>query len=112
MIRFATALPLLSLAAILPGGDATAQSRASHVYALTSFERVRVEGPFDVRLTAGASPAGKADGDPRAIDSVVLRLDGTTLTVRRALTEIGATDNGAGRPLVITLATQIGRAHV
>lgn len=108
MTRPAIALPLLGLT-LAVAGDAAAQSRASHVYPLTSFERVRVEGPFDVRLTAGASPAGKAEGDPRAIDGVVLRLDGTTLTVRRALTESGAVDRSQGRPVVITLATPLLR---
>ncbi|MGJ3649349.1 head GIN domain-containing protein [Sphingomonas sp. GlSt437] len=108
MIRTGIAIALIG-SLVLLGGSATAQSRPSHVYPLTSFERVRVEGPFEVKLTAGASPAGKAEGDPRALDSVVLRLDGTTLTVRRAPTENGAVDRSQGRPLLITLATPVLR---
>ena len=48
---------------------------------LSGFERVRVEGPFDVTVVAGASPGAKAEGSARALDRVNVRVDGRTLVV-------------------------------
>jgi len=77
MIRFLSALALL----LLP---ASAQA-AERSYAIGSFERVRVEGPFEVRLTTGQSPRARADGDARAVQDIDVRVEGTTLIVRAGI---------------------------
>ena len=66
-------LLLLSIAA-------PAQATDRH-YVVTSFDRVRLEGPFDVRLTARTSPSARIDGTERATDAVSVRVEGTTLIV-------------------------------
>ena len=72
MLRLAL-LPLALLAA-----PATAAEKR---VAVGSFDRVRVNGPFEVTYATG-SPNARLSGDPRAIERVDLRVDGTTLTVR------------------------------
>lgn len=55
-----------------------------------SFERLRVDGPFDVTVVTG-SPNASASGDRRALDQVSVRVEGSTLFV-------GAGALGAGQP--------------
>lgn len=67
------------LAAAAPLAAASAEERRVMV---TSFDRVRVEGPFAVEIRTGASPAATAKGSRRALDSVDIRLEDRALVVR------------------------------
>lgn len=82
------ALLLLALAT-------AAASAAERRVDLSSFERIRVEGPFQVTLATGRSPRGMVSGDARVLDRIELRQDGTTLVVRGPLSEAGATARAA-----------------
>ena len=74
MRTFLTAAALaLTLAA--PAGAATRN------FGITSFEKIRVEGPFKVRLTTGVAPFASASGSPAAIDRVAIDMRGNTLVV-------------------------------
>lgn len=64
--------PLLLLAAAAP-----AQERG---FMVGSFERLRVEGPFEVEVVAGP-PRAVATGDRVALDQVAVRTNGDTLVV-------------------------------
>ncbi|HEX8383517.1 MAG TPA: DUF2807 domain-containing protein [Sphingomonas sp.] len=46
-----------------------------------SFDRVRVNGAFEVTHAPG-SPGARVSGDPRVIERVEIRVDGATLTIR------------------------------
>ena len=72
-----TAILALSLAAF--PSTATAAERTLSV---TSFDRVRVEGPFKVTVTTGVSPFAKVIGAASAFDSVAVDQQGRTLIVR------------------------------
>ena len=54
---------------------------AERHYVVTSFDRVRIDGPFEVHLTTRGAPAATADGSPRATDALSIRVEGTTLIV-------------------------------
>ena len=99
MIRLAgLALPLLFL---FPGAAIAADRTVS----VGSFERVRIDGPFTVRLVKG-SPGAKISGDPRAAEAVEIRIDGTTLSVRRSVGAWGEqAGNGMQKPVTVTLST-------
>jgi hypothetical protein len=47
---------------------------------VTGFDRVRVDGPFDVEIVAG-SPGAKASGDAKALAQVTIRAEGSLLIV-------------------------------
>jgi hypothetical protein len=94
--------PLLILSSPALAGQAPA---ATHTVAVGSFDRIRVEGPFEVRVTIG-SPRATIVG-PRGDDSVVVRVDGTTLSVRKSTGGWGEQPRGgsASGPVVVTLST-------
>lgn len=75
------ALPaLIALTAAVSGAvPAAADERRVMV---TSFDRVRVEGPFTVEVRTGPTPGAIATGDARALDAVEIRLEDRTLVVR------------------------------
>lgn len=49
---------------------------------VTSFDRVRVEGPFTVDIKSGGSPGVTTRGEPRALDGVEIRVEDRTLVIR------------------------------
>lgn len=73
--------------------------------AVGSFDRIRVEGPFEVRVAIG-SPRATVSGDPRVTEGVAVRVDGSTLSVRKGTGGWGEQPRGgAAGPIVVTLAT-------
>ncbi|CAN5335682.1 hypothetical protein BH10PSE15_BH10PSE15_11480 [soil metagenome] len=99
------ALPLLCLAA-----PAVAEQRS---FAIGSFDRVRVDGPFRVIVTLGASPSGTAEGDTHAITDLDVRVDGSTLIVRAGMSGWGEQDVADRRAApVVRVSTQAIRSIV
>ncbi len=93
-------LILLSLAV------ATAASAAERKLFVSSFDRLRVDGPFRVDVVTGRSPAGRITGDPRQLDGVEVRQEGDTLVVRRTSARDEELPRGDGaQPVIVTLAT-------
>ena len=91
----------LGLAAVL----ACPAAAADRSYVLTNFDRVRVDGPFDVRLTVGPGSAGRAEGEQRTLDGVEVAVQGGTLTIRRAAGVWGQQEAGSATPVVVTVST-------
>lgn len=101
MIRTGT-LVLLLPTLLLAAGTAQAAERRQMV---TSFDRVRVEGPFQVAVVVGRSPgAVLSSADTRQFDRIVVRVDGTTLIVRAA-PEGGSAAQAGGSPVTVALTT-------
>ncbi|MDY1009122.1 GIN domain-containing protein [Sphingomonas sp. CFBP9019] len=97
MIRF--------LALLLLFACPVAAAAADRSVSVGSFERVRIDGPFDVRLVTG-SPGAKVSGDPHATEAVEIRVDGATLSVRRSTSRWGERpEAGAQRPVIVMLST-------
>lgn len=93
--------PLLLLSSPAIAGQAPVASRTVSV---GSFDRIRVEGPFEVRVSIG-SPRATISG-PRGDDTVVVRVDGTTLSVRKDAGGWGErASSGSAGPIVVTLST-------
>ena len=67
----------------VPAGAATRN------FGITSFEKVRVDGPFKVRLTTGVAPFARATGSPAAIDRVAIEVHDDTLVVHTDLDSWG-----------------------
>jgi hypothetical protein len=73
-MRIALLIPLALLAA---GFAPAAEERRAM---LTGFDRIRIDGPFEVRVAAG-SPAATVTGDRRAIERVNVRSEGGVLVI-------------------------------
>ena len=91
------ALAMLALAD--PAGAATRN------FGITSFEKVRVEGPFKVVLTTGIAPFARATGSSAALDRVAVEVRGNTLVVHSNLASTdGYPDQNLG-PVEISIGT-------
>lgn len=93
-------LLVLIVTALLPLGTTDAAERRVD---LSSFQKLRVEGPFVVTLATGASPRAMLSGEDEALRGVETRLSDNTLIVRRG-TGDGAPARGGG-PVTLTLTT-------
>lgn len=77
MTRLRALAPLFLLVAATPA------HAAERVWNIASFDRVRVDGPFEVRITTGASPRARASNpDPALLDRLRLNVEGGTLSLR------------------------------
>ena len=94
-----TRLPVLICLAL-----ATAAPAAERRLMISSFDRLRVDGPFRVDVVTGRSPGGRVSGDPRRLDGVVVRQEGDTVVVAPSGTPDDARGPAAA-PIVVTLAT-------
>lgn len=55
---------------------------ANRNYSVTSFERIRVEGPYAVTVATNSAPFARASGSTQALDAVAIRVEGTTLIIQ------------------------------
>ncbi|QHL90086.1 DUF2807 domain-containing protein [Sphingomonas changnyeongensis] len=83
---------------------ASPAAAAERGYSITSFDRIRVEGPFAITLATGRPVSARASGSPQALDRVQLRVEGRTLLVRAGPAWGGAPRGDSG-PIALTLTT-------
>lgn len=107
--RFAALLILASLPAIAPAAERRVD--------LSSFDKLRVEGPFRVTITTGPSPRGMVSGDAEALRAVETRLSNGMLVVRRVAADGGPVRSTTPVTLALTAPplsaiTVIGGAQV
>lgn len=69
---------LLALALLAGPADAAVRN-----FTVTGFDRIRVDGPYRVKLTTNVAPFAKATGARAALDSVSIEVQGRTLVIRR-----------------------------
>ena len=55
---------------------------ATRSYSVTSFDRIRVDGPYQLMLKTNVAPFARAAGSQQALDAVSIRVEGRTLIVR------------------------------
>ena len=99
MIRIFLSLAVLAAAA----APAAAAERR---YSVTDFDRVVVEGPYIVRLSAGRSSTAVASGSQGALDRVSIDVSGQTLRIRRNRNYWGGNPGAHEGPLEIDLTTR------
>ena len=93
----------LLAAAILAA--ASPASAATRNFGISGFEKVRVEGPYKVRLTTGVAPFASASGSPAAIDKVAIEMRGNTLLVHSSSSSWGGYPGRDSGPVEINLGT-------
>lgn len=75
--RMKRILPALALAAL-----AAAAPAAERRHTVTDFDRVHVEGPFEVTLATGRPSSAVVSGSPAAIERVSIEVQGRVLRIR------------------------------
>lgn len=78
---------------------------ASRTYTITSFDRIRIEGPYAVSVSVGGASFARASGAQRAIDAVSLRVEGRTLYVRADRSAWGGNPDVPAGPVTIAVGT-------
>ncbi len=90
------------LALLLLAVTATPSHAAERRFSIQSFDRIRMEAPFDITLSTNKSPTAKAEGAVAALDTVDLKVEGRTLIVRQ---RSGWNGEGKGSPIRLTIGT-------
>src|SRR5690242_5948068 len=94
---------LLAAAALTAlGSPATAPSRN---FGITAFEKVRIEGPYKVRLATGGAPFASASGSQAGVDRVAIEMRGNTLVVHARTSSWGGYPGQAAGPVEISVGT-------
>ena len=74
-------------------------------FTVTSFDRIRVEGPYAVTLSVGRSPFARAEGSAAALDRIDLRVEGRTMIIRQRSVATSGQGSASGPPVRIALGT-------
>jgi len=78
---------------------------ATRNFGITSFEKVRVDGPFKVTLTTGVAPFARATGSSASLDRVAVEVRGDTLVVHNNLDSWGGYPGKDPGPVEISVGT-------
>ena len=92
------------LAAML-AAVASPANAADRNYSVTSFDRIRLEGPYKVRLVTGVAPFARASGSQEALDGVAIDVQGRTLIVRSNRSSWGGYPGRQTGPVEISVGT-------
>ena len=97
----------LAFGALLPlvVAVATPAEAATRNYGVTSFDRMRVTGPFDVQVHVGGAPSARAIGPQEAIDRLSVEQNGNTLVVKPLPGGWGGWPMGFHGKLVVEIST-------
>jgi hypothetical protein len=78
---------------------------AERRFTITGFERIQVEGPFEVTLATGRASSAVATGSSQAIDRVSIEVQGRTLRIRPNRSAWGGYPGEGAGPLKISVST-------
>jgi len=95
----------LLLSALAAATLAAPAGAATRNFGITSFDKVRIEGPFNVSLKTGVAPFASASGSPAALDRVAVEVRGNTLVVHSNLDSWGGYPGNDSGPVEISLGT-------
>jgi hypothetical protein len=70
------------LAALLLGAVPAAAVTPSRGYTVTGFDRIRIDGPFQVTVRTGLAPSARATGATSALDRIKIEVQNSTLVIR------------------------------
>ncbi len=96
--------PLLAAAASLVVA-ATPLGAATRNFGVTSFEKVRVDGPYKVKLATGVAPFARVMGSPAAADRVAIEMLGNTLVIHPSASSWGGDPRNDPGPVEIEIGT-------
>jgi hypothetical protein len=70
------------IAAVAMLAFASPADAATRDFGITSFTKIRVEGPYKVVLATGVAPFAKATGSSAALDRIAVEMRGDTLVIK------------------------------
>ena len=100
-------LPFALLALAAAAAPAVAAERR---YSVTDFDRVQVDGPYQVTLATGLASSARAEGSAEALERLSIEVQGRTLRIRRNSSAWGGYPGDRSGPVRIALTTRDLRA--
>ncbi|WP_309610334.1 GIN domain-containing protein [Sphingomonas sp.] len=98
-------IPILILAGALSLLAVAPASAADRNFSVTSFTRIRVDGPYRLRVTTGVAPFATASGSAHGLDGVAIDVQGTTLVVHSNGASWGGYPGESSGPIEIAIGT-------
>jgi hypothetical protein len=86
---------------------AGAAEAATQTYGISSFNKIRISGPFDVHVHVGGSPAARATGPKDALDRLSVEQNGDTLVVKSLPGGWGGWPTGSHGPVVVEVTAPV-----
>jgi hypothetical protein len=102
-------IALLTPLALLAAGFAPAPEERRVM--LTGFDRIRIDGPFEVRVATG-SPAATVTGDRRAIDRVNIRSESGVLVISAGIATRDGWRDKDGQALISVTVPRLRAANL
>ena len=84
---------------------ASAAPAAERNFSVTGFDRVRLDGPYRVRLTTGVAPFARASGARAGLDGISVEVQGRTLVIRKNPSSWGGYPGESPGPIEIEVGT-------
>ena len=78
---------------------------ASRNFGITGFTKIRVDGPFKVKVTTGVAPFAKASGSADAIDRVAIDMRGYTLLIHSSESSWGGYPGKDSGPVEVSVGS-------
>jgi hypothetical protein len=97
-------LRLLAFAAALAAVASPAWT-AERNFMVTDFTRIRVDGPYSVKLATGVPPSAKASGSSTALDNLSVQVEGQTLVIRKSRSGWGGLPGDNPGPVTVVVGT-------
>lgn len=72
---------------------------------VTDFSKIRIDGPYSVKLTTGVAPSAKATGSSTALDNLSVQVEGQTLVIRKSQSGWGGFPGDNPGPIAIAVGT-------
>lgn len=94
------------LAVFIAASVGSPAGAADRTLSVTTFNKVRIDGPYKVTLTTGVSPFARVSGSAAAIDAVSVDQQGSTLVVRGNPSSWGGYPGQGTGPVEISVGTQ------
>jgi len=85
----------LLLAGLLFGALPAAAATPTRGYTVVGFDKIRVDGPFDVSVRTGLAPSARATGSTASLDRISIAVQNTTLVIKPDNTAWGGYPGGA-----------------
>lgn len=98
-------LPILALLALASLPAAAAAPSTQRNFSITSFDRIRVDGPYKVTLKTGVAPFARANGTAASIDGLNMKVEGRTLVIRSGTGGWGGFPGEGRGPVTIEVGT-------
>ncbi|MEO6247994.1 MAG: DUF2807 domain-containing protein [Sphingomicrobium sp.] len=95
----------IHLAAMSLASLAAPAAAADRNFTVSSFDRIRVDGPYRVRLTVGVPPFASARGGAQALDGLAIDIQGRTLVIHNNRTSWGGYSGESIGPVEVSLGT-------